>query len=185
VIIIGNVIINSEIISQNFVCDIARCHGACCKEGVAGAPLDLEELPTLESFIKNHLRFLSPEAQNYVKCYGAWAYDGQRRPVTPLLADGTCAYAIRTGLTLSCAIEIAFLAGETGFRKPISCHLYPVRIRIKPPYEILEYEHWGVCKNACSPKNTMPLYIFVKDALIRKYGQPFYLLLDTIARTNP
>lgn len=174
--IIQNVLVSDDIFSQHFCCDLAQCQGYCCVEGDVGAPLEPDEIGDLEENYPIFQKYMSAEGIAKVEQDGTFDYDMEGSFVTPLLADEACAFVYFEGEIAKCAIEKAFLNGEIDFQKPISCHLYPIRITKLPDYEALNYHRWGVCESACEKGNTLelPLYKFLKEPLIRKYGKAWY-----------
>ncbi|MBX2889951.1 MAG: DUF3109 family protein [Saprospiraceae bacterium] len=187
-IIVQDKLVSDDLVEQQFICNLTACKGACCWEGDYGAPLEESELPVLEAIFEKIKAFLSPagiaaiEAQGkYVRVQetGEWA--------TSLVDNGPCAYMTldATGIA-QCGIERAWKAGAVDFQKPISCHLYPVRVAKNEVagFEALNYDEWHICSAACElgQKEQMPVYQFVKDAIIRKYGQAFYDELDGAAK---
>ena len=184
-VIVQDKLVSEEVLREAFVCNLEACKGACCWEGDFGAPLDPEELPVLEHILNAVEPFLLPEAVSLLREKGAYDYF-EGAPGTPLMPNGACAYMTydESGKA-QCGIEQAWRAGATDFRKPISCHLYPIRIRKdrKGVFEALNYDRWDICSAACQlgKKLKVPVYQFLKEALIRKYGEAFYEELDAAA----
>lgn len=180
-IVIDHTIISDDIKDQFFVCNLKKCKGACCVEGDLGAPLEDDELSKMEEIYEEVKPFLSEKGINAIKQQGKFIRDWEGDYSTPTVQDRECAYAIydESGV-LKCGIEQAYLAGKTDFRKPISCHLYPVRITKYDDYEALNYDQWSICNPACSlgKELGLPIYKFLKDALIRKYGKQWYAELE-------
>lgn len=185
-IAIGPVLISDEVISEQFVCDLNACKGGCCVEGDCGAPLtaaEKDELPGIFDALKPYL----PEAHiASVEQQGYAVWDDEFGHVTPTMPDsGICCYAFRdeNGI-VKCAIEQAWRDGIIEVQKPISCHLYPIRVTEQPGYEAMNYEpRPRLCAAACKlgKKLQVPVYEFLKAPLIRKYGEEFYSALKTIA----
>jgi len=148
--------------------------------GDAGAPLEEDEISVLEDDLQNIKPFMTEQGIQTIKEIGVFDYDIHAKFVTPLINDGECAYAIFENGSAFCAIEKAYYAGKTTFLKPISCHLYPVRITRYETFEAVNYEKWNICKAALKLGNRegIPLYKFLKKALIRKYGQAWYYKLE-------
>lgn len=181
----GKTVISEELFEKHFVCDLTKCKGACCVEGDAGAPLEKEEVIILEKEYNNIKPFLRKEGIAVIEKEGTSViddYDGEL--VTPLVNNKECAYVVfdDTGTTL-CGIELAWKEGKTSFRKPVSCHLYPIRIESYSSFDALNYHKWEICSPACSlgQELKVPVYKFAKDSLIRKYGQDWYKELEVIA----
>lgn len=184
-LVIDHTVLSDDLVEQQFVCDLRKCRGACCVEGDLGAPLADEERDLLELLIEDIKPCLSPEGRAQIEKQGLYVFDEQGEFSTPVMPDGRCAYAIQdeNGI-LKCGMEQAYQAGKTNFQKPISCHLYPVRITQYDQYDALNYDRWDICKAACvlGKSLKMPVYQFVREALIRKYGEAWYQELDEKAQ---
>lgn len=177
-IVVGKAVISDDIKDHFFVCDLEKCKGACCVEGDAGAPLTDEETKILEEEYSRIAPFISPEGRTAIEKKGTWVIDQENEKGTTTVGkNGACAYAItdEKGI-LKCGIEQAYSKGKTNFKKPISCHLYPIRITKYDEYDALNYDRWHICDPACHLGKTLgvPLYKFLKDALVRKYGSSWY-----------
>lgn len=179
--IIGHVLVSDDIIERNFVCDLSKCKGACCVEGDAGAPMEEFEIGELEGSIEEIKPLLTEEGAKEIEKTGVFDYDSNGGYVTPLVNGGECAFTIfdKNGIA-SCGIEKAYDEGRINFRKPVSCHLYPVRISKNIHHEAMNYHRWSICNPACAlgEELRVPVYKFVKEALIRNYGQEWYDELD-------
>jgi len=184
-IAIDNVLLSDELIQEEFVCDLAKCKGGCCVDGDCGAPLTEEETVILKDIYPDIKPSLTPEYIAEIERQGTHTIDNEYGFVTPTVNGGICVYGITDDSgTVKCGIEKAWIEGKTHFRKPISCHLYPIRITSHPGYEAVNYEpRSSLCKPACKlgRKLKVPVYKFLKDPIIRKYGEDFYNALDTIA----
>lgn len=188
-IVVDKTIISDDIKDNFFVCNLDKCKGACCVEGDLGAPLEESELSELESIYNEVAPYLSPEGREAIERQGKYIRDYEGDFSTPTINDNECAYAIydQRGV-LKCGIEQAYLDKKISFKKPISCHLYPIRITNYDDYEALNYDRWSICSPACSFGNELriPLYKFLKDALVRKYGDKWYAeLVSQIESGNP
>ena len=189
-LIIEDKLVSSDLIDQHFVCQLDACKGACCWEGDMGAPISEEEVSIIEAIQHEILPRLSDESRQKIKKIGPWdtfEEDNETFKGTPLLDNGACVYLIREeGKFAQCAFENAYKEGKTDFYKPISCHLYPVRVTESKEsnFVALNYDIWNICKAACQQgeKLNIPLYEFVKEALIRKFGAEFYKQLDHAAK---
>jgi len=184
-IAVENTLISDDILNVKFICDVEKCHGACCVEGDAGAPLEEEEIALIEDAIDEIKPFMVPDGIEMIEKNGAFDYDMFGHFVTPLVHDRECAFVYFENDIARCAIEKAYQEGKIPFAKPISCNLYPIRISGYKTLEALNYHEWPICHDAlkCGTKNNVPLYIFLKDALIRKYGKKWYnTLLETIGK---
>lgn len=179
-LLIQDILVSDDVVKSHFVCRLEACKGACCWEGDYGAPLEVDELPVLENIFQQVRPFLTPEGIAVIEKEGTAVYNENHETyATPLVGNGPCAYMTRDeNGTAHCGIEQAWKAGATDFRKPISCHLYPIRVSVSdiPGFEALNYDRWDICNAACTygAQLQVPIYQFVKDALVRKYGQDFY-----------
>lgn len=179
-IIIENTSISDDLYLVNFCCHLEKCLGACCVAGDAGAPLDDSEISVLEDELEQLKPYMTERGIKTVEEQGVFDYDIQGKFVTPLVNGGECAFAnFRNGIAY-CAIEKAFFDHKTTFRKPVSCHLYPVRITTYKDFEAVNYHKWNICKAALKIGNRerIPLYKFLKEALVRKYGAEWYNKLE-------
>jgi len=187
-IAIDHVLISDEVVQEAFVCDLTSCKGGCCEDGDAGAPLEKAELDELNAFYELVKPYMTEAGIAEIEKRGKYMYDREFGWVTPTIQGAMCAYGKKdkNGVIL-CAIEQAYLAGKISWKKPISCHLFPIRIKKNkrdPDMEYVNYEpREDLCKAACAlgTKLSMPVYVFLKDALIRKYGAEFYLALEQSA----
>lgn len=176
-ITVDNAILTDDIADKLFVCHIEKCKGACCEIGDLGAPLEKDELPILDEIYETVKPYLSKEGIAAIEKQGMYVLDYEAEYSTPMIKGAACAYAIREkNGTWACGIEKAYLDGKITFKKPISCHLYPIRITKYDEFEALNYHRWDICSPACSLGEHLgvPLYRFLKDALIRKYGADWY-----------
>ncbi len=183
---------SDDVVRQQFICNLDACKGACCWEGDYGAPLEAEELQTLEQIYDAVKPFLLPAGRAAIDADGPYTYyagDAQEYGTT-LVDNGACAFMTydEEGIA-QCGIEQAYRAGATTFRKPISCHLYPIRVirHEATGMQALNYDRWDICSAACAlgKAHQMPVYKFVRDALVRKFGQQFYDQLDAAATDLP
>ena len=181
---INNVIVHTDVYENYFVCNIDRCKGVCCVEGDFGAPLEKHEEEILSHIYNKIDEYLEPESITFLKANGPTAYYAENKTVgTPVHDDGRCVYAVyNEDGSIGCGIEHAWRDNKTDFRKPISCHLYPIRIKTNPynGVEMLTYEKWSICNPACrnGEKLDVTLHEFAKEAIIRKYGEDFYEQLE-------
>jgi hypothetical protein len=185
-IAIDNVLLSDEIIEEQFVCDLNKCKGGCCVDGDCGAPLTKDETKILKSIYPVITSYLTPEYVQEIERQGTHTTDSEYGYVTPTVNGGICVYGITDELGIvKCGIEQAWKDGKIDFRKPISCHLYPIRIISHPGYEAVNYEpREDLCKPACKQgrKLKVPVYKFLQEAIVRKYGADFYGALDSIAK---
>ena len=185
VIAIDNVLISDEVAQAQFVCDLHKCKGACCEDGDAGAPLEKEELQHLKDNFNVIKEYLTPEGIAAIKEQGKYIYDREFGWVTPTVNGKICAYGYRDkqGI-IKCGIEQAYNDGKLNWKKPISCHLYPIRVSKSKTYTMVNYEpREDLCKAACAlgKKLKLPVYQFLKEAIVRKFGTDFYNTLQQIA----
>lgn len=183
-IAIDDILISDQVVEEQFVCDLDKCKGGCCVDGDAGAPLENSELKELNIVYKEVLPYLSEEAKTIIEKEGKYVYDQEFGWVTPTISNGMCAYGLvdKKGI-VKCAIEQAYNDGKISWKKPISCHLFPVRIKKTKKGELVNYEpREDLCSAACilGKKLKIPVYQFLQEALIRKYGKDFY---DALAAT--
>lgn len=180
---IDDKIISTEIFSQKFVCDLQSCKGACCVEGDAGAPLTIEEAEELSSNLNAILPYMTKEGITAIENQGVFYLDEENEPVTTLVNGKECAFVFRDekGIT-KCSIEKAFSENKITNNKPISCHLYPIRVKRFGEYQALNFEKWKICEPACScgSKLDVPVYKFLKEPLIRAFGKQFYKELEVV-----
>lgn len=181
---IGKTIVSEEIIEKDFLCNLSACKGACCIDGEAGAPLSKEETEILKDIYPKVKPFLRDESINAIEEQGIYVTTEFGDLETPLIDGADCAYVIfdEKGTAL-CAIEEAYNQGEVSWKKPISCHLYPVRVKDYSEFSAVNYEKWDICDDACAlgKELQVPIYKFVKEALIRKFGEDWYAELEKIA----
>lgn len=186
-IIIQDKLVSDEVVEEHFICDLNACKGACCWEGDFGAPLAASELPILQRIYEQIKPFLLPEGIAAIEAQGAYVWIEETQDyATTLINNGPCAYMTRTDSGIAqCGIEAAWRAGATDFQKPVSCHLYPIRVEKNEiaGFEALNYDRWHICSAACTlgERAKMPVYRFLKEAIIRQYGEAFYEELDGAA----
>jgi hypothetical protein len=181
---IGDTLVSNELLSEAFVCDLNACKGACCVEGEYGAPLEQEEANELKEKAERIAPYLSEKGRKAIAQQGAWVKGEDGDLETPLMPSGHCAYAIEDeNKILKCGLERVYEEGQINFKKPISCHLYPVRVKRYTSFEAVNYHRWDICSPACSLGSALntKIYVFVKEALIRKYGQNWYDQLEQAA----
>lgn len=182
-IVIDDKILSDDIIDEKFVCDLNACKGECCVAGDFGAPLDKSELEILDKIYDKVKPYLTPEGIATIEKQGKYVYEKENKEwCTPLMEKrGGCAWLTRDdkGIVI-CAIEKAYRDGVIDWKKPISCHLYPIRISKKKGFDAVNYERWHVCKAACKNGKALkvPVYKFLKEAITRKYGEDFYSAIE-------
>ena len=186
-IAIDNILVSDEVVEEQFVCDLAKCKGGCCVDGDAGAPLHKSELKEINGVYDAVLPYLSEESKQELERQGKYVYDKEFGWVTPTINSSICVYGIRDSKGIvKCGIEQAYNDGKVSWKKPISCHLYPIRTQ-KSRNGKTEYVNYEPREDLCQPgcllgkKLKVPTYVFLKDALIRKYGLAFYETLCATA----
>ncbi len=180
---IGEILVSDDVIEKEFVCNLDKCKGACCVEGDYGAPLEEDELAILKKVYPKVKPYLSKEGIAAIEAQGTHVLDEDGDLSTPTIGGRECAYAIYDEKNiLKCGIEQAHKDGKIDWKKPISCHLYPIRITKKKNFEALNYHKWSICSPACSLGKELhvPVYKFLKEPLIRKYGKAWYNELEQV-----
>lgn len=184
-IAIGDVLLSDEIVQEQFVCDLQKCKGGCCVDGDCGAPLTEAETKIIAEVYPKVKPYLPERYVAEIEAQGTHVWDDEFGYVTPTVNGGICVYGIIDEMGIvKCGIEKAWKEGVVDFRKPISCHLYPIRTKDMQGYEAVNYEpRKSLCKPACKlgKQLKVPVYKFLKDALIRKYGDEFYETLEAVA----
>lgn len=187
-IVVQDKLVSDDVVSEQFVCNLSACKGACCWEGDSGAPLEKAELAELDAIFEQVMPYLSPAGIAAIEAQGKYIwYEEAQEWGTTLVDNGPCAYMTLDTLGVAqCGIERAWRDGVVDFRKPISCQLYPIRVEKNEQvgFEALNYDRWDICSAACEKgkKEQVPVYVFLKDAIIRKYGVDFYEELDGAAQ---
>ena len=180
-IMVDNVMVTDELLKVRFMCNLSACKGACCIEGDAGAPIEMEEIGVLEDVLDKVKPFITSDGLTVIENFGVFEYDAFGHFVTPLIRDKDCAFVVYQSGIATCAIELAFLAGKIKFRKPISCYLYPIRISKSGGIETLHYHRWSICASALSfGQQQMPAYQFLRSPLITKFGYHWYKKLEKL-----
>ena len=182
---IGKAIITDDLFEEEFACNLDACKGMCCVEGDSGAPLLEEEKAILDRIFSEIMSYLTPEGLDAIKKQGKYVIDSDGDLTTPLVNGKECAYVTQNdkGVYL-CAIEKAYYDGKIDWLKPVSCHLYPVRVKDYVEFQAVNYHRWNICSSACElgKKSKKPLYKFLKEPLIRKFGNDWYNELEIIAK---
>ncbi len=185
-IAIDNVLISDELVEEHFVCNLDKCKGACCVVGDCGAPLSHEETEIIKLVYPTVKSTLPLNSIPEIERQGLYTMDKEYGPVTPTIDGGICVYGIHTaGGMVKCAFEKAWEDGKISFRKPLSCHLFPIRIKVFEGYEAMNYQPAEeICAPGCrlGEKLKVPVYQFLKEPIIRKYGPDFFNALDIIAQ---
>ena len=187
-IAINNTLVSEEILEKKFVCDLNACKGACCVAGESGAPLEKSELEILDNIYPKVKPYMVAKGIKAVEKKGTYVRDSDGDYTTTLVGpNAECAFVYFDETnTAKCAIEKAWLEKKIDWQKPISCHLYPIRIATRRGYDTLEYSKWNVCKPACTcgEKLNVPIYKFLKQPLIRKYGKEWFKQLEKSAQLH-
>ena len=180
--IVDETIISEDIFEKKFICDLTKCKGACCVEGDAGAPLEEYEIEELSKHYDSYKAFMTKEGINEVEKNGFFVADISGLLLTPLVNKRECVYVYFENDIAKCAIEKAFLEGLIDFKKPISCHLYPIRIVKLDTMEAINYHEWEICGDACKKGKALDVSVFefLKEPLIRKYGIEWYIELKNM-----
>ncbi|MCK5400984.1 MAG: DUF3109 family protein [Flavobacteriaceae bacterium] len=182
---LGRTLISEDIIEKDFVCNLSACKGACCINGDAGAPLEAEESKILQEIYPKIKPFLRSEGIEAIENQGQFITTENGELETPLINGADCAYVIFDDREIAlCAIEEAYNQGEVSWKKPVSCHLYPVRVKDYSEFSAVNYNKWNICDDACAlgKELQVPIYKFVKEALIRKFGEDWYLELEKVTQ---
>ncbi len=176
-------LVSQDIFDKQFVCNLSACKGACCVEGDDGAPLDAKEVDLLEEYLEDIKPYMTEKGIEVVEESGVFYLDRAGEPVTALVNGKDCAFVTldEQGIT-KCGIEQAYREDKIPFNKPISCHLYPIRVSKYPKFESLNYDRWPICKPACQlgEELKVPVFKFLKEPLTRKYGAAFYKELEEV-----
>ncbi|RYE25344.1 MAG: DUF3109 family protein [Sphingobacteriales bacterium] len=184
-IAIDHVLLSDEVVEEQFVCDLNACKGGCCVDGDCGAPLTEDETKIIADIYPIVKPYLSQQYIDEIARQGTHTMDDEFGYVTPTVDGGICVYAYTDEVGIvKCAIEKAWKEGKVEFQKPISCHLFPIRITSHPGYEAVNYEpRKKLCKPACKlgKQLKVPVYKFLKSSIVRKYGEEFYEALDAVA----
>jgi len=184
---LGKTIVSEEIIENEFVCNLSACKGQCCVDGNAGAPLEESETEILVDVFAKVKPFLRKEGITAIENQGAFVKGEDGEWETPLINGSECAYVIYSDKKVAkCGLEEAYNQGATSWKKPVSCHLYPVRVKEYTELTAVNYHKWEICDAACTLGSELkvPIYKFVKEALVRKFGEKWYAELEQIAEEH-
>ncbi len=182
---VENILVHEDLLKENFVCNLNKCKGACCIEGDSGAPLAHQEKEILERIYPQVKPYMTAKGISEIERSGTSVTDFEGDLTTPCI-DGNkeCAYVTWENGITKCAIEKAYEDGKTDWKKPISCHLYPIRITAYPEFDVLNYDRWSICSPACAfgDELKVPVYQFLKEPLIRKYGEDWFNSLEEASK---
>ncbi|MCB9223838.1 MAG: DUF3109 family protein [Crocinitomicaceae bacterium] len=180
---IGDKLVSTELFEKEFVCNLKACKGVCCVEGDDGAPLTMDEVDLIEDHIDDIKPYMTPEGIAQIEKSGVFYMDQDNEPVTSLNKGRECSFVTKNeeGIYM-CTIEQAYREGNINFNKPISCHLYPIRVKKYRTFESLNYDKWPICDDACTlgEQLKVKVYQFLKEPLIRAYGESFYAELEKV-----
>ncbi len=182
---IEKVLVSDEVFEKRFLCDLAACKGACCVEGESGAPLEMDEIGIIEDNLDSIKEYMRPEGIEVIDMMGVVEIDSDGDYVTPLVNGAECAFVHFDNHGIAkCAIESAYRAGKTDFIKPISCHLYPIRLSEVQEFTAINYHYWPICDpaRACGAKVDLKVFRFLREPLIRKFGEDFFAHLEEVDR---
>ncbi len=173
---IDDTVLSLDVFEEQFKCDLEKCKGHCCVYGDSGAPLENEEVKLLKELYPEIRPYLQEAGIQAIEKTGTSMIDKDGDEVTPLITDKECAYTIQEHGIYFCGIERAYLDEKIRFRKPVSCHLFPVRIKNYTGFTGVNYEKWNICRSGrvCGKSEDLPVYKFVKDSLVRKFGKEWY-----------
>ena len=180
---IDNTLVSLDVVERHFICDLSKCKGACCIEGDSGAPLLKEEVAELEKALPVIWDDLSLQAQQIIDEQGVAYVDEEGDLVTSIVNNKDCVFTCYdAGGTCQCAIEKAYREGKVSFYKPVSCHLYPIRVTEYDTFSAINFHRWKICKAAevLGRKENLPVYKFLKEPLIRRFGEAWYEALEEI-----
>lgn len=181
---IDDTLVSLDVIEEKFICDLSKCKGECCVEGDSGAPLLKEEIAELEKALPLVWDDLSPKAQEIIKKQGVAYIDEEGDIVTSIVNNKDCVFTCYdTDGVCKCALEKAYREGRNDFYKPVSCHLYPIRVTHYQSFTAVNYHRWKICRAAelLGRKENVPVYRFLKEPLIRRFGADWYKKLEVIA----
>ncbi len=184
IIQVGNVLVSPDVFTQKFCCDLEVCHGACCIEGDAGAPVTIEEIASIEENVDAVWNELSASAQSVIEQQGVAYIDREGDMVTSIVGRKDCVFTCYQEGCCLCVLERAYRKAEIDFCKPISCALYPIREKALGNGLVgLNYHRWQICQCAVEKGKelNLPLYQFLKEPLIRRFGQQWYDELCAVA----
>ncbi|MGY0390944.1 DUF3109 family protein [Bizionia sp. KMM 8389] len=184
---LGKTIVSEDIIEKDFVCNLSACKGACCIDGDAGAPLEKDEAQILEDIYPKVKPFLRQKGIDAIEAQGTFITTEDGELETPLIDGADCVYVTFDDKgTALCGIEEAYNQGEVDWKKPVSCHLYPIRIQEYSEFSAVNYNRWYICDDACTlgKELQVPIYKFVKEGLVRKFGESWYADLEKVAEKH-
>ena len=176
-------IISDELFEKKFVCDLQKCKGGCCVQGDSGAPLKSIEIKDIAKSLSTIKSEMSPKGLNAIKKNDFYYVDSDGDKVTKLVNGRECVFVVFDENNIAkCSIESAYRKKKINFNKPISCHLYPVRVKKYDSFTAVNVDSWHVCKPACvcGIELNVPVFKFLKDAIVRSWGLDFFSKLDSV-----
>lgn len=175
-------IVSLDLFKEHFICDLPKCEGNCCVFGDSGAPLEDDEADLLERDLEQVLPYMRMEGKRAVDEQASWTIDADGDKVTPLVGQEECAYVVFEDHIARCAIEMAWADGKTDFQKPLSCHLYPIRVNKLKQGIALNYHQWSICEPAriLGKKEGLPVFKFLEGPIKRAYGESFFKEMDLV-----
>jgi len=181
-ILFDNTLVSLDLFRQQFVCNLPKCLGKCCYEGNSGAPLEKDEIEVINRELTHLVPFMTGLGRELILTKGFHEVDPLGEPCTTCIDEKDCVFSYLEDSIYHCAIEKAYDAGEITFRKPISCHLYPVRLGKIKDLTTLNYDEWDICLQAkvLGRREGVPLFMFLKEALVRKFGLSWYVEMEKI-----
>ena len=183
-LLVGESIVSEEVKNVSFCCDLTKCKGCCCVEGDAGAPLLESEIEIIEKLMPYIEPFMEKKAVKAVE-NGFWERDIEGELCTKIMDGKECVFVKFENGTALCAIETAYRRGKIDFPKPVSCHLYPIRVKDYGEFTAVNYHEWDICKDALKNSNAEPLYKLLKEPLIRRFSKEWYeCLVNEIESEN-
>lgn len=185
---VQSTLVHEDVVRENFVCNLNKCKGACCLEGDSGAPLEAAELDILKEIYPKVKPYMTAKGIATIEAVGTHVVDFEGDYTTPCVdINKECAYVIWEGGITKCAIEKAWEEGAVSWQKPISCHMYPIRVTAYPEFDVLNYDRWSICSPACSFGDELKVRVheFLKGPLIRKYGEEWYAELEDQVASPP
>ncbi len=183
---VDDILVSEDLKNIRFSCDLLQCRGGCCVEGDAGAPLEEAEIAILEDYLDEIKPYMAKKGIEVIEKTGVFDYDSDGEYVTPLVNDRECAFVrFENGISY-CAIEKTWLEGKTDFQKPISCHLYPIRLSKLKHHTAVNYDRWDICNTALlkGKQDDIPLYKYLKIPLVRKFGESWYRKLTQALKND-
>lgn len=176
-------IISDDLFEKKFVCDLQKCKGVCCVEGDSGAPLTKKEILEIDKNISKIKTEMSPTGLSILEKKDFYYVDSDGDQVTSLINDKECVFVVYDQNKIAkCSIESAFRKNKINFNKPISCHLYPIRVKKYENFQAINVDSWHICQPACKcgTELNVPVFKFLKNAIVRSWGLIFFQQLDSV-----